>query len=98
MVQGESYDIGERKLTPVAQIISFGKAKGTIGAKRIGGWGLGFTWIKPVALIEETAGEEHRIPIHHSTSDAVWRLVGVALAITLFFTTIRWLTRRLRTG
>lgn len=95
-VRGEPYHVGGRKLTPVARVISFGKASATIGTDRIGGWGVGFTRVTPLAIIDETDDGERRILLASTTAQALQSMFAGAVAITLFFTTIRWLVRRRR--
>jgi uncharacterized spore protein YtfJ len=95
-VQGEPYYVGGRKLIPVARVISFGKASATIGTERIGGWGVGFAQVTPLAVVEETDEGERRMPLVSTTSRALQSMFAGAVAITLFFTTIRWLVRRRR--
>jgi uncharacterized spore protein YtfJ len=95
-VRGEPYYVGGRKLIPVARVISFGKASATIGTDRIGGWGAGFARVTPLAIIEETDEGERRIPLASTTSQALQSMFAGAVAITLFFTTVRWLARRRR--
>jgi len=95
-VRGEPYYVGGRKLIPITRIVSFGKAKGTIGNNRVSGWGGGFVRITPLAVVEETAKGEHRIPITDATALALRGLFGAAVVITLFFAALRWLARRLR--
>jgi hypothetical protein len=80
----------------VARVISFGKASATIGTDRIGGWGVGLTRVTPLAIIDETDGGERRIPLISTTAQALQSMFAGAVAITLFFTTIRWLVRRRR--
>ena len=95
-VQGEPYYVGGRKLIPVARVISFGKASATIGADRVGGWGVGFTRVTPLAIVEETDEGERRIPLTSTVNIVLPSMFAGAVAITLFFTTIRWLVRRRR--
>jgi uncharacterized spore protein YtfJ len=95
-VRGQPVHVGERTLIPVARIVSFGRARGTIGADRIGGWGAGFAWVTPVAVVEETPEGERCTPIADETAAALRGLLGAAVAITLFFTAVRWLVRRRR--
>jgi uncharacterized spore protein YtfJ len=95
-VRGEPYRVDGRKLTPVARIVSAGKARATIGTHRVGGWGGGFVQITPVAIWEETAEGERRIRITDATAEAVRGMLGAMLAVTLFFTMLRWLFRRSR--
>jgi uncharacterized spore protein YtfJ len=95
-VRGQPVHVGERTLIPVARIVSFGKARGTIGTDRIGGWGVGFAWVTPVAIVEETPEGERRTPIADGTAAALRSLLGAAVATTLFFTAVRWLVRRRR--
>ncbi len=92
-VRGEPYEVGERRLTPIARIVSFGKASGTIGAQRIGGWGGGFVRITPLAILEETGEGERRIPITDATAVALRGMFGAAVAAVLFFASLRWLAR-----
>jgi uncharacterized spore protein YtfJ len=95
-VRGEPIHIQGRSLTPEARIVSFGRARGTIGSQRIGGWATGFAHITPLAVIEETGEGERRIATTDATAMALWGLLGAAMAIVLFFPTIRWLARRAR--
>lgn len=95
-VRGEPYHVGGRKLIPVARVISFGKASATIGTDRIGGWGVGFARVTPLAIIDETDEGEHRIPLANTTAQALQSMFAGAVAVTLFFTAIRWLVRRRR--
>ena len=95
-VHGEPYYIHGRKLTPVTRILSCGKARGTVGSKGISGWGGGFAWIVPVAVMEETASGERRIAIRDAAAATLGSLYGAAVAITLFFVAVRCLVRRRR--
>ena len=95
-VRGEPYSVGERELIPVVRIVSFGKARATIGTRQSGGRAVGFVWIKPLAVLVADAEGERRIPITDATASAVYRLLGLALALTFFFSAVRWLGRRLR--
>ena len=92
-VQGQPYYVGGRKLVPVVRIVSFGKARATVGTRRMGGWGSGFVWIKPLALLVETPEGERRISIADGTATAMRGTFGVAATITLFLVAIRWLAR-----
>jgi uncharacterized spore protein YtfJ len=95
-VRGEPYYVGGRKLIPVVRIVSFGKARATIGTEQSGGWASGVVWIKPLAVVEADAEGERRIPITDATASAVYGLLGLTLAMTLFLAAVRWLGRRLR--
>jgi hypothetical protein len=95
-VRGEPYHVGGRKLIPEARVISFGKARATIGTYRIGGWGVGLTHVTPLAIIDETDKGDRRIPLASTTAQALQSMFAGAVAITLFFTTIRLLVRRRR--
>ena len=92
-VRGDPYYVGERELIPEARVISFGKARGTIGDGRVSGRGGGFAWIKPLAVIEVTPDGERRIPIQSGTAAAMRGMLTVTIAMMLFLTTIRWLVR-----
>jgi len=93
-VRGEPYHVGERTLIPVARIMTFGKARGTIGAHGVSGWGGGFVQVTPLSILEQTADGKRSIPIIDATATARRSLLGAALAIVLLFAVIRWLARR----
>jgi uncharacterized spore protein YtfJ len=93
-VRGDPYQVGGRTLVPVARIVSFGKARATVGANRIGGWGGGFAWVRPLALLEQIPEGERRVPIRDSAAPALRVMFGAAVAATLFFALLRWLVRR----
>lgn len=95
-VRGEPYHVAGRKLIPVARILSFGKARATIRAHQVGGWGMGFVQITPLAVVEETEEGERYISVTDETSAALRGMLGGAVAIVLVFSTIRWLARRWR--
>ncbi len=94
IVRGEPYHIAGHTLTPVARVISFGKARGTVGTDEVRGWGVGFGSVTPLAIIKETKDGERRIPIPDTTAATTQRMLGIALALTLLGTVIRWLIRR----
>jgi uncharacterized spore protein YtfJ len=91
MVRGEPYHVGGRTLTPVARIVSFGRARATIGTKKIGGWAGGFVHVRPLAFEEETDEGVRRIAIPDPTSRALRGMLAAAVATTLFLGAIRWL-------
>ena len=96
VVRGEPYQVGDRTLIPEAQISSFGRARGTIGAKSISGWGAGLAQVRPLAIIEQTGEGEQRIAITDRTTTVLRILFATAMAMTLAFATIRYLVRRQR--
>jgi hypothetical protein len=98
VVRGEPYEIGGRTLTPEVRIVSLGRAKATIGTRQHGGWGFAFTWVIPTALIEETEDGERRLPIPDPTGSALRGMWASAVALVVFFMTIRWLAGRLKKG
>jgi uncharacterized spore protein YtfJ len=93
-VRGEPVRVGEVTLIPEARIISFGRARASIGKDQVSGSGGGFTQITPVAVVVVTPEGEKRIAIVDATASTVWRLVGLAAGIFLFFVGIRWLARQ----
>lgn len=98
-VQGEPYQVGERRLTPVARIVSWGKASATVGTRQVAGQGGGLVRVTPLAIVEETSDGQRLIPITDATAAAVRKMLGATVATLLFFATIRWLVRRvLRLG
>ena len=95
-VRGVPYQVAGRKLTPVARVLSYGLARGTIGAGRISGWGMGVSSVTPLAVVEETDGVEHSIPLTGGTATALKGTLAASLAVVLFFTAVRWWVRRCR--
>jgi hypothetical protein len=95
-VYGEPVVVGERQLTPVVRVFSFGKARATIGLRGVSGWGMGWERIVPIALVEKTAGGESAIPITNTTAVALRTMLVAAVLITLFFSSIRCLVERRR--
>lgn len=93
-VRGEPYQVNGRKLTPVARVLSYGLARGTIGTDQVGGWGMGFASINPVAIVEERDGAEHSIPLTGGTGTTLRSMFAGSVAIVLFFTAVRWWVRR----
>jgi uncharacterized spore protein YtfJ len=92
-VRGDPYYVDGRELIPVARVVSFGKARATIGTRQVGGRGGGFVWIKPLAVLEVTPSGERRIAIQDGTAAAVRGMLASAISIALVFTAIRWLVR-----
>ncbi len=88
-VYGEPYEVGGRRLVPMARITSFGKAKATIGTKQVSGWGGGFVQVTPLALVEETPEGERRIAITNGASQAVRNMVVGSVVMVLLFELIR---------
>ena len=93
-MRGEPYVVGERKLTPLARVVTWGKARATIGTDRVTGWGSGFARITPLAFLEETDKGEVRIPVTDSTAIALRGMLLAAAGLALFFTAIRLLAGR----
>ena len=95
-VRGEPYEVGGRRLIPVARITSFGKARATIGTKQVSGRAGGFVGVTPLAVVEETPEGERQIAIADRTWQAARGMVAGAVATLLVFGLIRWLVRRYR--
>jgi hypothetical protein len=92
--QGEPYYVDGRTLTPVARVVSYGKAKATIGTDQIGGWGFGFARLIPLAILEKTHDGEKSIPIVDVTAKALQGMFITALAITAILAIIRRAVRQ----
>jgi hypothetical protein len=95
-VRGEPYDVGGRVLTPEARILSFSKGRGTVGRRGISGWMFGFTRVSPQAVVEDTDEGARRIEVVDATANALSSLLTVAVAMTLFFSAVRWVARTVR--
>ena len=72
---------GEKKLTPVVRAISWNRRQAGVRRDSINGLGFSVAWLKPVAIVEETARGRRRIPIRSGTSRAVLPLLAMALAV-----------------
>jgi hypothetical protein len=92
-VRGEPYILGGRKLVPVARIVSFGRARATVGTDGVGGWGAAIARITPVAVEVESAAGKQRVAITDATATALRGMLAGALIMVAFFTAIRWLAR-----
>ena len=95
-VRGDPYYIDGRELIPVVRVVSFGKARGTVGTGQVGGRAAGFVWIKPVAVLEVTPTGERCIAVQDGTAAAMRGMLAATISMTLLFTAIRWLARRKR--
>ncbi len=95
-VQGGPIQVGDRILTPVVRVVSYGQAKGTVGTRQVGGGGGGFVQITPIAVLEGTPDGENRIPIQDATRSAMLGILGVAAVFTLLMAAVRRLARRPR--
>jgi hypothetical protein len=81
-VRGEPILAGDRTLIPVTRVVSFGQARATIGRSRHSGWGGGFVWVRPVAMLVDTTRGQQRIRIADGTAAAVRRLIWLGVGIT----------------
>lgn len=88
--------VGERELIPVARIVTYGRARGTVGRDRIGGWGWGFARVTPLAVVVKDAEGERRIAFAKTAGGTLRVMLGATLVMALLFTAIRWLIRRQR--
>ncbi len=88
-VQGEPIQVGEKTLTPVVRIVSYGQAKGTVGTRQVRAQGGGFVQITPVAVLESTPEGQRHIPIQDVTRSSTMGILGVAVGVTLLMAVIR---------
>ncbi|RLC58406.1 MAG: hypothetical protein DRI80_13850 [Chloroflexota bacterium] len=95
-VLGEPIVVGERRLTPVVRVTSFARRSGVVGTRRLGGWGVGVTRLRPLAVIETTTAGTRRIPIRDETRAILLALLAVALALPLLLSLLVRLADRLR--
>lgn len=95
-VRGEPIRVQGRTLVPEARIVSFGRARGNIGSRRISGWATGFAHVTPLAMIEDSDEGEQRIATTDATTTALAGMLGAAVAIMVAFPMIRRLVRRAR--
>ena len=76
-IEGEPTRIGEREFVPVVQVTTRGRRRAFVGPHRVRGEGWGIVRLRPVAILERSAGGERRLPIQDRT--AQW-LRGFLLA------------------
>ena len=93
-VRGTPYHIAGRTLTPVARVISFGRARGTISLTSLSGWGFGFSLVKPLAFIEDSDEGERRIAVIDITGQALLAMAIAGMVLSLWLFAIRGLARR----
>ena len=77
VVKGEPIRVGERELVPEVRATTYVRRKVFVGADRVAGGGVGFVYLRPVAILERSAAGERRIPIQDRT---VQMLGGMLLA------------------
>jgi uncharacterized spore protein YtfJ len=92
-VRGDPISAGGRELIPIVRVVSFGKASAMVGTKQVSGRGGGFSWIKPLAVVEVTEAGEQRIELQDGSAAAVRGMLAAAISIGLACTAIRWLVR-----
>src|SRR5574340_965904 len=80
-IQGEPIRVGEREITPEAQVTWWIKRSATIGMQGSGGWGGGIVNIRPTALIERGPLYVRRIPIRDETSRLLMGLAAGAVFV-----------------
>jgi len=95
-VRGEPYRVGGRTLVPEARVMSFTRAKATIGSRQVGGWGGAFVQVTPTALIEQTPDGDKRIPLGDSTSQATLAIMAIGAAVVVGLTLVRLLVRMVK--
>jgi hypothetical protein len=97
-VRGEPYFVAGRTLVPEVRVVSFARARATIGNEQLGGWGGGLLQATPRAIIEQTEDGERRIALTDSTSRSVLAMAAAGAAMVLFFTLVRSAARAVRRG
>ena len=75
IIRGEPIRVGQRKVVPEAQVISWLQRRATVGLHHSSGWGAGRVSIRPRALVERGPTGARRIPIRDETTRM---LVGLA--------------------
>jgi len=97
-VYGEPMVLGERSLVPVADIVTLGRARGTIGKNWVHGQGWGAAQVTPRAVIVQEAGGEGRVEIVDATARLICRLAAAALLTSAALALARRLLRHRRAG
>jgi uncharacterized spore protein YtfJ len=95
-VRGEPYRVGGRTLVPEARVVTFGRARATIGSRQVGGWNGAYVQVTPTAIIEETPDGERRIPMVSATAQATRSLAAIGIAVVLVLTLVQLIARILR--
>lgn len=97
-VEGTPLTVAGLELTPLARVMTFGRASGTLGTARSDGWGMGFNWFRPIAVLVGSDQDQERIQIPDATATAVMGMAGAAIFVMVFFAAVRIVARRLRIG
>lgn len=81
ILEGDSYQLDDRELTPVVQMKSIFRRQVTFGTSNSSGYGGGLIWLKPIAVIERNPdGSERHIAIVDKTGMArKGMLIGAAI-------------------
>jgi hypothetical protein len=96
--RGTPVSVYGRTLTPVCQVASRLRRRGTIQAARVDASGWGVVIVRPVAVVEGWKGEEHVLPIRDVTASTLGQMamagmIVSALAVALVFA-LRWARSR----
>lgn len=94
-VRGEPYEVRERRLIPLARLVSLGRARATIGTHRLEGRGWGLAYVKPLGVLVETRGGVRlaRVAVRDGTARALVRMYLAAVALSLLFAAVRRLAQ-----
>lgn len=85
-LEGSPITIGETTLIPQAQLVTWGRRRGTVTRHGLGAWGWACGVLIPRAVIEQRGGQGQRtasicrIPIRDRTGQAVLAMAVVGLA------------------
>jgi hypothetical protein len=86
ILEGDSYQIGQRELIPVVKMRSIIRRQVTFGTHNSSGYGGGLVWLKPLAVIERKPdGSEHCIAVVDETGTAITGMLIGALALPIIY-------------
>ena len=83
LVEGQPIRVGARELVPVVRVTTHGQRRAHVGTDEFAGQGWGFVRLRPVAILERSAGGERHIPIQDSTVQALSGFLLAAFVIPL---------------
>ena len=83
LVEGQPIRVGARELVPVVRVTTHGQRRAHVGTNEFAGQGWGFVRLRPVAILERSAGGERHIPIQDSTVQALSGFLLAAFVIPL---------------
>lgn len=97
LIKGEPLVVSGQRLVPLVRVTSRVRREADLSGDAVGGQGLGFVHMRPVAILDE-GNDEQRHEVHDPTARALGRLLFIALLMPWLATLAVILVRRMQTG